>query len=353
MRSKLARKLIRWFEANARDLPWRRRRTPYRVWLSEMMLQQTQVDTVIPYFRRFTKRFPTVGALADAPLDEVLKLWEGLGYYARARNLHRAARIVAHEFKGRFPKTVEGLMRLPGVGRYSAGAIASLAFGVDAPALDGNVARVLCRVFAIRRDPREARTRDELWSLAGSLLPKGQAGKFNEALMELGATICTPRAPKCEICPIAAHCEARRRGIQERLPVRHARKLTPHYDVTAAVIRHNGRVLIAQRPHEGMLGGLWEFPGGKRETGESLEECLRREIREELKLEIEVGEPVAVVKHAYTHFRITLHAFECRVLSGKPQATGVADFKWVRMSEIDRYAFAVTDRKIIQALGDA
>ena len=158
-RSSLARTLIRWFEANARDLPWRRGRTPYRVWLSEMMLQQTQADTVIPYFRRFTRRFPTVRALADAPLDEVLKLWEGLGYYARARNLHRAARIVVHEFNGRFPKTVEGLMRLPGVGRYSAGAIASLAFGVDAPALDGNVARVLCRVFVIRRDPRETRTR--------------------------------------------------------------------------------------------------------------------------------------------------------------------------------------------------
>lgn len=353
MRPKLARKLIRWFEANARDLPWRRRRTPYRVWLSEMMLQQTQVDTVIPYFRRFTKRFPTVRALADAPLDEVLKLWEGLGYYARARNLHRAARIVANEFKGRFPKTVEGLMRLPGVGRYSAGAIASLAFGVDAPALDGNVARVLCRIFAIRRDPRETQARDELWSLAGSLLPKGQAGKFNEALMELGATICTPHAPKCEICPIAAHCEARRRGIQEQLPVKRARKLTPHYEVTAAVIRRNGRVLIAQRPHDGMLGGLWEFPGGKRETGESLEECLRREIREELRLEIEVGEPVAVVNHAYTHFRITLHAFECRVRSGMARAIGVADFKWVRMSELDRYAFASTDRRIIQALSEA
>ncbi|HET7091126.1 MAG TPA: A/G-specific adenine glycosylase, partial [Anaerolineae bacterium] len=338
---------------NARDLPWRRRRTPYRVWLSEMMLQQTQVDTVIPYFRRFTKRFPTVRALADAPLDQVLKLWEGLGYYARARNLHRAARIVAGEFKGRFPKTVEGLMQLPGVGRYSAGAIASLAFGVDAPALDGNVARVLCRVFAIRRDPRETQTRDELWSLAGSLLPKGQAGKFNEALMELGATLCTPRAPQCEICPIAAHCEARQRGIQEQLPVKRARRLTPHYEETAAVIRRNGRVLIAQRPHDGMLGGLWEFPGGKRETGESLEECLRREIREELRLEIEVGEPLAVVNHAYTHFRITLHAFECRVLSGKARAIGVADFKWVRMSELDRYAFAVTDRKIIQALGEA
>lgn len=348
----LARKLIRWFEANARDLPWRRRRTPYRVWLSEMMLQQTQVDTVIPYFNRFTARFPTVKALADAPLDEVLKLWEGLGYYARARNLHRAAQRVSRDLSGRFPKTVEGLMALPGVGRYSAGAIASLAFGVDAPVLDGNVIRVLCRLFAMDRDPREPQTRDELWSLAESLLPKGRAGQFNEGLMELGATVCTPRAPKCDVCPIALMCRARRRGIQDQLPVKHTRKATPHYDVTAAVIRKNGRVLIAQRPPDGMLGGLWEFPGGKREPGESLAECLRREIREELRLEIEVGEPIALVKHAYTHFRITLHAFECRVASGRPKAVGVADFKWVRMSELDEYAFAATDRKIIARMKD-
>ncbi len=346
----LARKLIRWFEANARDLPWRRKRTPYRAWLSETMLQQTQVETVVPYFRRFVARFPTLKSLADARLDDVLKLWEGLGYYARARNLHRAARMIVGEMGGRFPRSVEGLMRLPGIGRYSAGAIASLAFGVDAPVLDGNVARVLCRVFAIQRDPRQPKTRAGLWSLAESLLPKGQAGAFNEALMELGALVCVPRAPKCAACPIAALCEARRRGIQDRVPVRRARRATPHFDVTAAVIRRNGRVLIAQRPPDGMLGGLWEFPGGKREPGESLEECLRREIREELSLEIEVGRPIVRVKHAYTHFRISLHAFECRIASGRAHSIGVADFRWVRPSELGRYPLAVTDRKIALAL---
>ena len=348
----LADRLIRWFEANARDLPWRRRRTPYRVWLSETMLQQTQVDTVIPYFRRFIARFSTVKALAGAPLDDVLKLWEGLGYYARARNLHRAAQKISRELGGRFPRTVDNLMQLPGVGRYTAGAIASFAFAVDTPALDGNVTRVLCRLFAIERDPRESRTRQELWTLAGALLPKGRAGNFNEALMELGATICAPRAPKCSVCPVASLCRARRRGIQDRLPVRRAKKRTPHYDVTAAVIRKNGRLLIAQRPHAGMLGGLWEFPGGKREPGESLEGCLQREIREELGLEIAVGDLLTRVKHAYTHFRITLHAFECRPVSGRLQPLGVADFKWVRMGELDRYAFAVTDRKTIQRMKD-
>ncbi len=349
-RSTFARRVIKWFDANARDLPWRRRRTPYRVWLSEMMLQQTQVEAVIPYFRRFTTRFPSLKALADASLDEVLKMWEGLGYYARARNLHQAAQIVRHELGGRFPRSVDGLMKLPGVGRYSAGAIASIAFGINAPVLDGNVARVLCRVFGIHRDPREPKTRAELWSLAESLLPQGQAGEFNEALMELGATVCTPRSPRCNACPIAPMCEGNRLGIQDRLPIRRARKVIPHYDVTAAVIRKNGRVLIAQRPLDGMLGGLWEFPGGKREMDETLEECLRREIREELRLEIEVGSQLTQVRHAYTHFRITLHAFECRLVSGEARAIGVADFKWVRLSELDRYAFAKTDRKIIQAL---
>ncbi|HLF24965.1 MAG TPA: A/G-specific adenine glycosylase [Anaerolineae bacterium] len=352
-RPALARKLIKWFEAQARDLPWRRRRTPYRVWLSEMMLQQTQVDTVIPYFKRFTARFPNLKALANARIDEVLKLWEGLGYYARARNLHRAAQVVSRELGGRFPQTVEGLLQLPGIGRYSAGAIASLAFGVDAPILDGNVARVLCRVFSIERDPREPATRAELWALAEALLPKGRAAQFNEGLMELGALVCTPRAPKCAVCPIALECEARRLGIQDRLPVKRARKVIPHYAVTAAVIRQNGRVLIAQRPLDKMLGGLWEFPGGKCEPGETLEECLKREIGEELSLEIEVADRVGVVKHSYTHFRITLHAFECRVVAGRPKAVSVADFKWVRLREIDRYAFATTDRKIIERLREA
>jgi len=344
--AQLARRLTRWFEVNARDLPWRRRRTPYRVWLSEMMLQQTQVDTVVPYFRRFVARFPTLKSLADAPLDDVLKLWEGLGYYARARNLHRAARIVSRERKGRFPRTVDGLIRLPGVGRYTAGAIASLAFGADAPALDGNVIRVLCRLFAVERDPREPKTRDELQSLAESLLPKGRAASFNEALIELGAMVCTPRAPRCVACPVASLCEARRLG----LPVKRAKKTVPHFDVTAAVIRRAGRLLIARRPPDGLLGGLWEFPGGKREPGESLQACLKREIREELRLKIEVGDLVATVKHAYTHFRITLYAFECRVTSGRPRAVGVADFQWVLPGELERYAFASTDRKIIQVI---
>ncbi len=355
--------LIQWFRTHARDLPWRHARSPYRVWLSEMMLQQTQVDTVIPYFNRFLDRFPTLNDLAAAPIGDVLKLWEGLGYYARARNLHKAAIVIVNDLNGEWPRTVEGLLALPGIGRYSAGAIASLAFGVRAPVLDGNVIRVLCRLFAIQRDPKDAKVREELWQLADSLLPLAHtgrggrgvrvaslAGEHNEALMELGATICTPRNPRCDECPIAAHCEAKRLDLQAKLPLKTKRKPLPHYAVTAAVIRRNGRVLIAQRPFGGRLGGLWEFPGGKVEVGETLPQCLRREIKEELGFRIKVGDFITSIDHAYTHFKITLHAFECTVVSGEPRTLGVEDFKWVRMSELSKYAFAKTDLRIIEAL---
>jgi A/G-specific adenine glycosylase len=351
--SAISNQLVKWFRASARDLPWRHDRSPYRVWLSEMMLQQTQVETVIPYFHRFLHRFPTIDDLAAAPLGDVLKLWEGLGYYARARNLHKAASVIVNDLHSEWPRTVEGLMALPGIGRYTAGAIASLAFDVRAPVLDGNVSRVLCRLFAIERDPKDARVREDLWQLAEALLPH-PPGEFNEALMELGALICTPRTPKCVVCPLAKYCEAKKRGLQDQLPIKTKRKPLPHYDVTAAVIRRNGRILIAQRPLGGRLGGLWEFPGGKVEPGETLQHCLRREIKEELGIRIKVGGQITSIDHAYTHFKITLHAFECELVSGNPQALQVQDFKWVRMIELKKYAFARTDLRIIEVLrGDA
>ena len=309
------------------------------------MLQQTQVVTVIPYFQRFTERFPTVQALAVAPLDEVLKLWEGLGYYARARNLHRAARQVVAELGGRLPDKVAGLIKLPGIGAYTAGAIASIAFGRDAPVVDGNIKRVLCRVYALRGDTHQPKIQHKLWALAEANLPKGKAGRWNEALMELGATVCLPRWPQCDKCPLAKVCRARTLGIQDRLPALAARKPTPHVDVTAAVIRRlrGGRMLIAQRPTGGMLGGLWEFPGGKVERGESLAEGLRREIREELGIEIEVGRPLARVEHAYTHFRITLYAFECSCRSNPVKGV----WRWARLSDLANLAMPSADRKII------
>lgn len=345
--------LVSWFEAHKADLPWRRTKDPYAIWLSEIMLQQTQVTTVIPYFEQFIARFPDVSTLAAAPIDDVLKAWEGLGYYSRARNIYRAAQMIVREFEGQFPKTVHDLQRLPGVGRYTAGAVASLAYGLDVSAVDGNVIRILTRVFDIADDIGQADTKNALWELAERLVPAGQAGPWNEGLMELGRTVCTPTSPNCTACPIVDFCEAERLGVQSQRPVKQPRRKVPHFDVTAAVIRgSDGKLLIAQRPADGMLGGLWEFPGGKRKPHETLPDCLRREIDEELGIEIRVGSQIGTVRHGYSHFRITLYAFECQVVAGKPQAIGVADWAWVTLDEIDRYAFPVTDQKIIGMLRD-
>jgi A/G-specific adenine glycosylase len=237
------------------------------------------------------------------------------------------------------------------VGRYTAGAIASLALGLDAPVLDGNVIRVLARLHDITDDITQSPTRHALWVLAEELLPAGRAGRWNEGLMELGRVVCSPRSPRCVACPLVEHCLARERGTQEERPVRSPRKKTPHFDVTAGVIwGKGGHFLIAQRPLDGMLGGLWEFPGGKREPGETLPECLQREIREELGIEIEVGGGLATIKHAYTHFKITLYAFQCQHIGGEPQAVECADWAWVTLGDLDDYAFAATDQQIIAAL---
>ncbi|MCI0396444.1 MAG: A/G-specific adenine glycosylase [Chloroflexi bacterium] len=347
----IAPALLAWWDAGHADLPWRRGRDPYAVWVAEVMLQQTQITTVIPYYERWMARFPTVQALAAASLDEVLKLWEGLGYYSRARHLHAAAQTVVNEYGGRIPDTVAELIKLKGIGRYTAGAIASIAFGRPVPVLDGNVIRVLSRLLDLPDDVTGTATRNYLWQVVAQLVPAGRPGDFNQALMELGQAICLPAVPLCHRCPVAAHCLARARGTQLERPVRPPRRKTPHYHVTAGVIwGEDGRFLITRRPAEGLLGGLWEFPGGKQEEGETLAQALQREIREELDIDIEVSRPLTVVKHAYTHFRITLHAFHARHLAGRPQNLGVADHAWVRLPDLMRYAFAVTDRKIIEAL---
>lgn len=346
----LRQRLLGWYEQHARDLPWRNETNPYRVWVSEVMLQQTQVATVTPYYQRFLQRFPTLADLAAAPLEGVLKAWEGLGYYARARNLHRAAQEIVEKEGGILPQHYHELRRLPGFGDYTAGAVASIAFGEVVPAVDGNVKRVLARLFAVETDISQKETVQTLREIAAALVDPTQPGDWNQALMELGATVCLPRAPRCPLCPVNDVCEARRRGIEQALPVKGAKRALPHYDVAAAVIRQDDKLLIALRPPEGMLGGLWEFPGGKQEPGETLEECLRREILEELGVEIDVGQPVITVKHGYTHFKITLTAFWCRLRQGTPQSIKVADWRWVTLAELEGLPFPRTDQKIIEAL---
>jgi len=347
----IAQRLLAWGMEQLPDFPWRHTDDPYAIWVAVVMLQQTQVATMLPYYRHFLLRFPTLHDLASADLEDVLKIWESLGYYARARNLHASARLVIERHGGRLPADRRQLMALPGIGEYTAGAILSIAFGQDEPAVDGNVRRVLCRLFAVEGDVHRAAIQRRLWELARSLLPPGQAGDFSQGLMHLGAVVCKARQPRCALCPLEELCEARRRGLQGQFPQRRPRRSVPHYEVTAAAIWDGGgRVLIARRPADGMLGGMWEFPGGKCEPGESLAECLRREIQEELGLEIEVGERLTTVQHAYSHFHITLHAFHCRPVGGQPQTLGCSDWRWVQLSQLSDFPFPAADQQIIGAL---
>ncbi len=350
MTTELAQRLLAWYEQNARSLPWREIRSPYRTWISEIMLQQTRVEAVIPYFERWMARFPTLAALAAASEQDVLRAWEGLGYYSRARNLHRAARLVMEQFGGALPPERDALQALPGIGRYTAGAITSIAFGQDEPALDGNIRRVLARVFDVSVPARSPEGERTLWALAADYLPVGRAGDYNQALMDLGASICTPRSPACLVCPLNQLCKAFTLGLQEQRPVKLPKRETPHYLVAAAVIRRDGQVLLAQRPAEGLLGGMWEFPGGKLEPGETLPQCLRREIVEELGAEVEVGEPFGVYEHAYTHFSVTLHAFLCRLSAGEPRPIQPSDLRWAAPQELKDFPMGKIDRAIARRI---
>ncbi len=350
----LTHRLLAWIANGRRDLPWRRRRDPYAVWISEVMLQQTQAATVIPYFENWLARFPDVQALAAASLDDVLKAWEGLGYYARARNLQAAAQCIVQQHGGSLPADRRALLALPGIGRYTAGAILSLAFGQAEPVLDGNVRRVLCRVYDIGEDPRQPAVERSLWELAATLVeaaPPGQAGDLNEALMELGALVCTPVAPACSACPIREHCLACARGTVAERPVRSRKARTPHFNVVAGAIQDGQeRYLIVRRPERGLLGGLWGFPGGALEPGEAATDGLTRTIREQTGVTIRAGAPLTRIKHAYTHFRITLHAFAGELVSGEAQPLRCAEVRWVTHKALADYAFPVTDRKIVAVM---
>lgn len=346
--------LLTWMAGARRELPWRRHRTPYAVWISEVMLQQTQVATVVPYFERWLARFPDLYALADAPLDDVLKTWEGLGYYARARNLHAAAKVIVERHGGMIPTDRAALLSLPGIGRYTVGAILSIAFGQPEPILDGNVKRVLCRVLDIAGDPREPAIEDGLWQAAGELVrsaPSGQAGDFNESLIELGALVCTPAAPDCPACPVRPHCLAYARGVVQLRPAKRVRPATPYYDVVAAVVQNDeGRVLIIRRPSQGLLGGLWGFPGGVVQPDEDMQDAVRRTVQEQTGLSVAARAVVGAVKHAYTHFRITLHAFTAELEAGEARPLTCDAVRWVGPQELDVFAFPVTDRKVAQQL---
>ncbi len=346
----IRRRLLKWFQESARDLPWRRTQDPYRIWLSEVILQQTRVEQGLPYYERYVEAFPTVQDLAAASEDEVLKQWEGLGYYTRARNLHKAARLLVEKRGGELPQRADLLQLLPGIGRYTAAAIASIAFGEHVAVVDGNVKRVLSRLFNLDGCIDETATEKELWDIANALLAPKAPGDFNQAMMELGARICSPKKPDCGSCPVAEQCEAKAAGVQEQRPVRKARKKPPHEEIVVAAIREEGRYLIGKRPAKGLLGGLWELPGGKIEVGETHQTALVRECREELGVHVRVGGMIASVKHAYTHLRVTLNVYRCTIESGAPSPNTHTELQWVRPNEFDTYAFPKANHKFLELL---
>ena len=343
-----------WYGEVARDLPWRRTEDPYAIWISEVMLQQTQVNTVVPYFQRWLESFPTVAALASADLEEVLRAWEGLGYYSRARNLHRASRQVVQRHQGQVPDDPAAFRDLAGVGPYTAAAVQSIAFGHDLAVLDGNVKRVFARLIALEQPPGVGKVARGLDALAQALLPAGTARVHNQAMMELGALVCTPRAPRCGTCPLSPHCAARSEGDPENFPRRPPRKAVPHHQVAVGIVAdQRGRVLIQRRPYKGLLGGLWEFPGGKVEPGETVEQALRRELREEQGLHVEQVRALEPVDHAYTHFKVTLHAHTCLLKSMDPRAGEGQPRRWVVPAELPTLPMPRGNRKILEQLPHA
>ena len=342
--------ILNWYQGQKRDLPWRKTRNPYFIWVSEIMLQQTQVIKVIPYYERWISRFPTVEKLAKSSEGKVLKLWEGLGYYSRARNLHKAAKIVALEHGGKVPDSYDEILHLPGIGHYSAGAILSIAYSKNETVLDGNVIRVLARLFELNENGSNKKSLFNLRHFAARLLSEDSPGDFNQAMMELGSEICSPRKPSCSICPAQRWCMSYKSGDQESYPPPKVRQSTKKIEVSAAVILKSGKVYIQQRPIKGLMGGLWEFPGGKLEKNESQENCLSREIKEELGVDVEIQEKLMTIKHSYTKFRVTLHVFNCRLPSGSIKATCCEQWKWVKLEDLANYPFPAANVKIVDYL---
>jgi len=343
--SSLPQHLLHWYAKKKRDLPWRDHPNPYAVWVSEIMLQQTRVDTVIAYFERWMEKFPTIALLASADEQDVLNLWEGLGYYSRARNLHRAAQIVVEKHRGNLPENAQDLIKLPGIGRYTSAAIASMAFGQDVATLDGNIRRVYARVFNMEEVLGTSNAEKILWKIAEDILPKGEAGDYNQALMDLGSALCRPRNPNCTKCPIVTFCEAYQLDIQEFRPVRKKKKAVPHRVHSAAVIVKNGKVLLAQRPSKGLLGGMWEFPNGRVDEGNPADE-LADIIWEGYQVQIRTGNPLCIIDHAYTHFKITEHAFFCTI----SQSSRKENLRWVALRDTDSYPMGKIDREIARRL---
>ena len=345
-------RLLNWFDRHQRRLPWRDDSRPYYVWLSEVMLQQTQVDTVVPYFERFVQAFPDIATLAAADQQAVLKLWEGLGYYSRARNLHKTARMLVAQHGGELPEDAEALGRLPGFGPYTTAAVGSIAFGHPLPVVDGNVLRVFCRFWGIDTDIRQPRVRKELQTRLTPFIAAAPPSAFNQAIMEVGALVCRPRAPRCDACPLQGDCAAFRTGRTAELPVRSARRPLPHHQVAVGVVWKDATFLMARRRQDQMLGGLWVFPGGRLKPDEMPAETLGPKIQAQTGLCVRVGHPYCRVEHGYTHFRMTLTAYRCEWRGGEPKALAGDEVRWVGLRDVGAYPLPKANHKVLGAVRD-
>ncbi len=351
----IEQRLLAWFRQTNRDLPWRQTYDPYHVWISEIMLQQTQMDRGVEYFRRWIARFPDVAAVAKAKEQEILKLWEGLGYYARARNLHRAARLVMRDHGGKIPCEYATLRSLPGVGPYTAAAIASIACDQDIPVIDANVARIFARLFDLDEPVKGRSCRERIERLAWELLPKGKARIYNQALMDLGGLICTPKNPLCASCPLAQVCRALLRGSVADRPVAGSRLKTILIEMATGILSHEGRLFIQQRLADDIWGGLWEFPGGRLAEGEPPEQAVVREYLEETGFAVEVCSHITTVIHHYTRYKVVLHCFACRLTGDnpQPQLRAAQACRWIYPDELGQFAFPAGHRKLLEYMQKA
>jgi A/G-specific adenine glycosylase len=347
----IRRALRSWYRKNARHMPWRETRDPYCIWLSEVMLQQTQVKTVIPYYTRFVAAYPDIASLARADPQAVLKLWEGLGYYRRAHHLMEAARTIVRAWDGQVPARRETFRSLPGVGDYIANAVMSIAYNQPWAVVDGNVKRVLARLFGIAEPVNRPSAHACYQAVADRLLDRADPARHNQAVMELGALVCTPRRPACPACPLAELCRARGEGMVERYPTRDRKAAVPERALVAGVVLKRGKLLLLRRPDEGFLGGLWEFPGGRRRARETAAQACRRTIKDHTGLSVTVGEPIATVRHAYTHFKITLEVLACRWETGRVRLNGSAAFRWVAPGQLQAFPLPGAVKKVLPFLG--
>jgi A/G-specific adenine glycosylase len=342
--------LLSWFDKNQRNLPWRETSNPFFIWISEVMLQQTQVKKALDYYENFINKFPDIHCLAQTDLQDVLKAWEGMGYYARARNLHKASQLIVDEMNGVIPDNYADFRRLPGAGAYITAAVLSLAFDKPYAVVDGNVKRVISRLLRIDAPVSSSSSRKIFHEKADLLLDRSKPGAFNQAMMELGALICRPKNPDCNACPVASFCLAFKTKDQAKFPVTIRARETPEYHISVAVIFKNERVLITRRKSDGLLGGLWEFPGGRRQEGEPADIACIRNIKEKINLNIDNLDFMTHVNHAYSHFKIQIDVFRCRFKSGRVALHGPVDYRWILLDEIAEFPFHAAHHKFIPML---